>query len=119
MSQTKPSSPFLIILHQPGGGRPAPEELKKIMVRFEAWMADLRARHTVLSSNGLDLTGVVMRGPGGLDCTDGPYAEGKEVVGGYVLLEAASMQEAIAAGRGCPGLDYAMAVEVRPVMARG
>jgi hypothetical protein len=59
-----------------------------------------------------------MRGAGGLSMTDGPYPEGTEVVGGYVLLEAETMDQVIAAGRACPGLDYNMAVEVRPVMSR-
>jgi hypothetical protein len=118
MNTAPSTSPFLIILHQPAGAPPPPAELKKIMARFQTWMDGLRARHTVLSSNGLGPTGVVMRGPGGLSMTDGPYPEGKEVVGGYVLLETETMEQAVAAGRGCPGLDYNMAVEVRPVMAR-
>lgn len=47
--------------------------------------------------------------------TDGPYAEAKEIVGGYILINASSLDEAVEIARGCPGLDYRLAVEVRPV----
>lgn len=111
---------FLILLRQPPGPPPPPEELRKIMTQFQTWMEGLRAKHEVLGTNGLVPTaGKVLRGPNGLTETDGPYAEAKEVIGGYVLLAAGSFEEAVAAGRACPGLNYAMSVEVRPVMPRG
>lgn len=111
---------FLLLLRQPPGGSPPPEELRKIMVQFQAWMEGLMAKHQVLATNGLVPTaGKVLRGPKGLSETDGPYIETNEIVGGYVLLAARNFEEAVAAGRSCPGLDYAMSVEVRPVMSRG
>jgi hypothetical protein len=57
----------------------------------------------------------VLRGSRGLSTTDGPFAESKEIVGGYVLVQASSLSEAIEMARDCPGLDYRMTVEVRPV----
>lgn len=120
MPTSAKKSQFLILLRQPPGGAPQPEELKKIMAQFQIWMDDIRARHLVLSSNGLvPTTGRVLRGPNGLTEIDGPYAETKEIMGGYVLLEADTFDEAVAAGRACPGLNYGMTVEVRTVMARG
>ena len=90
------------------------------MARFHAWMEGIRSQTTIVSTNGLDpRKGVVLRGSRGQSVTDGPYAESKEVVGGYVLIEAASFDHAVALARECPGLDYNMAVEVRPVVARG
>ena len=89
------------------------------MAQFQAWMAGLRAKHEVLSSNGLvPTTGKVLRDPNGLSDTDGPYIESKEVVGGYVLLAANNFEEAVAAGRACPGLTNHMTIEVRKVMSR-
>jgi hypothetical protein len=109
-------SQFLLLLRQPPGGAPPPAELKKIMAQFQTWMDGLRARHEVLSTNGLvPTTGKVLRDSQGLSETDGPYIEGYEVIGGYVLLAADSFEEAVAAGRSCPGLNNHMSVEVRSV----
>lgn len=89
------------------------------MMQFQTWMNDLRSRHEVISSNGLiPTTGKVLRGPNGLSATDGPYVEANEVMGGYVLLAADSFEDAVAAGRACPGLGYNMTVEIRTVMPR-
>jgi hypothetical protein len=116
---TPPNKPqFLLIVHQPGGGTPPPSELQQIMARFKVWMDDLRAKGAALGSNGLDITGKVLRGHRGASITDGPYPEGKEIVGGYVLIQADNLEQAVEYARGCPGLDYPMAVEVRPVMQR-
>jgi hypothetical protein len=112
-------SQYLLLLRQPPGGAPAPAELQKIMVQFQAWMNELRARHEVLGYNGLvPTTGKVLRDPNSLSDTDGPYVEANEVIGGYVLLAADSLEAAVAAGRACPGLNYRMSVEVRPVLPR-
>lgn len=113
-TQTKKPQ-FLLILRQPGGGTPQPEQLQKIMVRFGEWMKAMSAKGMVIGTNGLEITGKVLRGPRGASITDGPYPEAKEVVGGYVLITADNLEEAIEAARDCPGLDYHMAVEVRPV----
>lgn len=88
------------------------------MARFHTWMDSLKAKYEVLSTNGLANTGKVLRGPKGSIVTDGPYAETNEVVGGYVLITADSFDDAVEAARACPGLDYQMAVEVRPVIQR-
>lgn len=50
--------------------------------------------------------------------TDGPFAEAKEVVGGYFMLNVATMDEAVAIARECPGLAYGVKVEVRPVLGQ-
>ena len=110
---------FLLLLHQPNTG-PAPtaEEMRQIMGRFTEWMASLSARGMVVATNGLETTGTVLRGPRGSSTTDGPFAESKEIVGGYVLISADNLDAAVEAARDCPGLDYRMAVEVRPVKQR-
>jgi hypothetical protein len=112
----KPSSQYLLLLHQPNTGPgPTSDELQRIMARFHTWMEGLRAKDIVAGTNGLESIGKVLREPGGAVTTDGPYAETKEVVGGYILINASSLDEAVAIARGCPGLDYRLAVEVRPV----
>jgi hypothetical protein len=49
--------------------------------------------------------------------SDGPFAESKEAIGGYFLLDVASFDDAVAIARECPGLPYGVQVEVRPVAA--
>jgi hypothetical protein len=66
----------------------------------------------------LEVSGKILRGAGGETIIDGPYPEATEIVGGYVLITAADLNEAVAVARQCPGLDYRMAVEVRPVKHR-
>lgn len=85
------------------------------MARFTEWIGGLQAQGMLQSTNGLELAGKVLRGSRGSAMIDGPYAEAKEVIGGYVMISASSLEEAVEAARGCPGLDCHMAVEVRPV----
>lgn len=107
----------LILLEYPSDATsPTPGEMTAIMARFNAWMDGLHDQGRVAGTHGLELTGKILRGPiGKTVITDGPFAEGKEVVGGYVLLNPCTLEEALTAARACPGLDYSMIVEVRPV----
>jgi len=108
----------LLLLQYPSDGKqPPPAELQAIMARFQTWMEGLRQQGRVVATNGLETTGKILRGPiGATVVTDGPFAEGKEVVGGYVLLSPSTLDDAVAAARACPGLDNRMIVEVRPVV---
>lgn len=114
------SSPqYLLLLHQPNTGRgPTPAQMQEIMARFGTWMEGLYAKGIVAGTNGLEPEGKVLREPGGAVITDGPYAEAKEIVGGYILINAKSLKQAVEIARGCPGLHYRLAVEVRPVKQR-
>jgi len=47
---------------------------------------------------------------------DGPYAEAKDLVGGYMLIEAKDLAHALEISKGCPILEVGGSVEVRPVM---
>lgn len=120
MSKQTDLSQFMLLLHQPHGTGPGPmaEELRHIMGRFNDWMSAMKAKGLVVGTNGLDVTGAVLRGPRGASVTDGPYLETKEIVGGYVIIKAASLTQAIEVARDCPGLDYQLAVEVRPIRVR-
>jgi len=117
MSTPFDSRQHLILLEYPAGGTPPPAaELHVIMARFATWMESLQKQGRLAATNGLELSGKTLRGPlGETVITDGPFAEGKEVVGGYVLLNPCTLDEAVAAAKMCPGLDYRMIVEVRPV----
>ncbi len=49
--------------------------------------------------------------------TDGPYAEVKEMVGGYLIVKANTLDEAVEIAKSCPNLIYGGNVEVRSVMS--
>lgn len=119
MPPTAEKSDFMLLLRQPHSGpHPTPEEMEQIMARFTQWMDGMRAKGIVVGTSGLEVAGAVLRGPRGTSITDGPYLEANEIIGGYVIIKAADLNAAIENARDCPGLDYRMAVEVRPVKYR-
>jgi hypothetical protein len=110
---------FMLLLLQPNRGpHPTPEEMNEIMGRFSRWMDGMNAQGIVAGTSGLEVAGKILRGPRGASVTDGPFPEAKEIVGGYVIIKAADLDAAVEIARDCPGLDYRMAVEVRPVKHR-
>jgi hypothetical protein len=84
--------------------------------RFTAWIGSLQKSNAYLSSHKLqDRTGARLTVRGG-QVVEGPFMETKEAVGGVLLVEAGSLEEAIAMARECPALDLQNGfVEVRVV----
>jgi hypothetical protein len=93
-----------------------PEQAQQNMQRWMAWMKDLDAQGA-LKDRGqpLEQSGRTVRGPQ-KTVTDGPYAEAKDVVGGFSIVEARDLDHAVELSHGCPILATGGAVEVRPVM---
>jgi len=54
---------------------------------------------------------------GAKQITDGPYAESKEIVGGYLGIKANDLDEAIEIAKGCPIFDYDGSTEVREILS--
>ncbi|MSU47829.1 MAG: transcription initiation protein [Opitutus sp.] len=118
MSTDQKSLQYLLLFrHSQEGPDPTPEQMQEIMGRWMAWMKGMGARGEFAGANRLQETGCVLRAPGGANLTDGPFVEAKEIVGGYVLVNAPSLAAATAIARGCPGLEHGTIVEVREVLA--
>ncbi len=107
---------YLISVYQPDGPPPPPERLEAITAEVEAVRGELQAAGGWVFSGGLHApsTATVLRPKdGGVLITDGPFAEGKEHLGGFTVLRAADLDAALEWGR-----RYALAtglpVEVRP-----
>lgn len=87
------------------------------MAGFPAWLADLEARGVLEMHAGLHpsptATTVRVRDDETL-LTDGPFAEGREQVGGFALLNCADLDEAIAIAAAHPAARFGQ-VEIRPV----
>lgn len=92
------------------------EEMQKISDQWRAWFKGLTEQGKALAGNPLEPRGKVVSGTGGRVVMDGPFAESKEAIGGYFLLQVGSLEEAVAIAQQCPGLPYGAKVEVRPVM---
>ncbi len=94
-----------------------PERSRESMLKWRKWIDDMTSKGT-LKSVGLPLRrdGRVVRGHG-KSVVDGPYAETKEIVGGFSIIEARDFAHAAQIASGCPILDGGGSVEVRPVMA--
>lgn len=84
-----------------------------------AYVAAVREAGVMRGGNGLQepKTGVsVGRSAGATQVLDGPYAETREQLGGYFIVEVADMAEAIRWAERCPALDHGGRVEARPVL---
>jgi len=92
-----------------------PEQAQQSMQRWMAWLGQLEASgHLKDRGQPLEQTGKVVRG--GKTVTDGPFTEAKDLIGGFSIIEARDINEAVELSHGCPILDGGGAVEVRPVM---
>jgi hypothetical protein len=100
-----------------GGERAAsPEQAEQQMQRWVTWMKELGAKgHIKDQGQPLEAEGKVVRGKQKV-VTDGPYAESKDVVGGFTLIEAKDLAVAAELSKGCPIFESGGLVEVRPIM---
>jgi hypothetical protein len=88
--------------------------MQKTMEKWMIWFKELGAKgHLKDPGHPLENSGKVVRGKQKA-VNDGPYAEAKDVVGGYIVVEAADIHEAVELSKGCPILDIGGSVEVRP-----
>jgi len=91
------------------------EELQKLINQNKAWFERLTAQGKAKPGRALERTGVTVSGKNGRFVMDGPFAESKEAIGGYLLLDVGTIEEAIAIARSSPGLAYGGSIEVRPL----
>jgi hypothetical protein len=93
-----------------------PEAAQRSMQRWMTWMRELDQQgHLKDRGQPLDRAGKVVTGKQ-KTITDGPYAEAKDLVGGFTIVQARDLAEAAELAGGCPILEGGGSVEVRPVM---
>ncbi len=115
-----PASPYMLLFRNAGEethGHLSPEQRTTLTQQWNDWLESLAAAGKVQHGQPLGLTGRVVSGARGEKVKDGPYAEAKEVVGGYIVVTAANLDEATELAKGCPGLPLGLTVEVRPLTA--
>ncbi|XZF13870.1 YciI family protein [Chitinophagaceae bacterium MMS25-I14] len=108
---------FLFLFRGGMKGNPSenPELWQEQMTQWKAWMDGIAAEGRLDGGRRLTEEGVLIEGATKKK-TDGPYAEGKEVVGGYLVVKAADMASAVETAEGCPIYRYEGSVEVRELL---
>ena len=91
------------------------DELQKLIHRNNAWLERLVTEGKAKAGQPLARQGAVVSGKNGRRISDGPFAESKEVIGGYLMLAVETFEEAVAIARTSPSLAYGTSIEVRPL----
>ena len=94
----------------------SPEEMQAHMGKWMAWIDRLSKANQYVAGEPLLPGGKLLSGKGGKTITDGPYTEGKEVVGGFFIVNAKDMNDAVTIARDCPDYELGASVQVRQVM---
>jgi hypothetical protein len=111
---------YMLLLHQlpATNAELPPETMMDVVRRYYAWAEAMRAKGKLVGGEKLAAGRVrhIRRKDGKPVSSDGPYAEAKDVVGGYFVIEAKDDAEADAIARDCPHLwNDTNWVEVRPI----
>ncbi len=112
-------SVFMLFLHEDQGqfDNRSEAEMMAVIKEYSAWAQSMREKgHFAGGEKLTDDPGKVMRNRNGkITVTDGPYAETKELVGGYFSIKAGDYAEACRLAETCPHLKYGGRIEVRMV----
>ncbi|MBV9647654.1 MAG: YciI family protein [Candidatus Eremiobacteraeota bacterium] len=110
---------MLLIYNQTGDVNRTEEQWDEIIPKYRAYGDMLRAREAYVSAAPLapPSSATTLRMQQGQKAVlDGPFAETKEWLGGYYIVNAATLDEALRYAEQCPALQHGAAVEVRPVL---
>jgi hypothetical protein len=94
----------------------SPEKAQASLTKWRAWFKEMTEKGQLKSiGEPLERVGKVVASRKKM-VTDGPYTESKDVIGGFSIIEAASLEQAAKIASGCPVLDVGGSVEVRPIL---
>jgi hypothetical protein len=114
---------YALTIYQPNGEPPAPEVLGAVMRKMHALIEDAKQQRVWVFNGGLhqpSTASVVQRKRGEVLTTDGPYVEGKEHVGGFMIVDVPDLDAALSWAKrmvdalSIPGYPDGLPVEVRP-----
>lgn len=115
---TPDSSAYLMIFRETAPERyqaMTADERRERLDAWNAWCERLAEQGRLQDGHPLEPEGRIVASARAGRPTDGPFAEAKEMIGGYFLVNAASLDEATAIAEESPNLPYGMTIEVRPV----
>jgi hypothetical protein len=112
---------YLLSVYQPDGGVPPPEVLKKVQRELGALRDEMKAAGVWVFAAGLHPPGtatVLRLQDGDILTIDGPFAEGKEHIGGFTIIDAPDLDAALDWGRKLARVTT-LPIEVRPFRGEG
>jgi hypothetical protein len=92
----------------------SPEDMQAELAKWGAWIGGIAAQGKLVATDALQSDGKTVKGSKKV-ITDGPFTEGKEIVSGYLILQAENIEEAVELSYGCPIYDHEGTVEVRRI----
>jgi hypothetical protein len=112
MSTSSSRSDYLLFFRNTGWYKDlSPEEIQAKMGRFTAWFERLNGAGQFKGGGPLAHKGKILSGKKMV--TDGPFAESKEAIAGFFIIQADSLEQAVEIAKDCPGLEFGQTVEVR------
>lgn len=105
---------MMIFRSEQNSDQPSPEQMQESIKQWQDWIGGIAAQGKFVSTNALGTKGQTVSANGIV--TDGPYVEVKERVGGYIIVKADDLADAVSLSKGCPVLSFGGKVEVRDVM---
>ena len=109
---------YMLLIYSPTEGGPSPEEAQAELPRWFEYTQQLQESGAMVAGDALqpvDTATTVRVRDGERLTSDGPFAETKEVLGGYYIIDVADLDAALAWAERIPSIGYG-SVEVRPVM---
>jgi len=88
----------------------SPEEIQQNLARFTAWFEQLRNDGKFKGGGPLVYDGKIVTDRNVV--IDGPFAESKEAIGGFLIIRADSLEQAVQIAEDCPGFKFGQTVEV-------
>jgi hypothetical protein len=106
---------YMFIFHGGQVTDSSPEAMQAHFGKWMTWIESLSKAGKYVAGEPLIPGGKLVSGKN-KTVTDGPYTEGKEVVGGFFIVNAETMDEAVAISKDCPDFELGGSVQVRQVM---
>ena len=114
---------YIFLIYNDESKSPPPSEMEGVSAAYQAVTDEMRSSGAFLAGDALQASAtatVVREGNGSSPLTtDGPYAETKEQLGGFYILECANLDEAVDWAAKIPAVARGGAVEVRPILELG
>ncbi len=110
---------FMLLIYNAEGAAPAPgtPEFDELMNGYGAFTQDIKSKGVMVAGDpleGVENATTVRVRDGKTDIVDGPFAETKEQLGGYYLVECSDLDEALGYAARIPSATYG-SIEVRPI----
>src|SRR5262249_23636218 len=114
MSTENTTTEYLLLFNSSDWDRGlSTEQLQKTVDQFFVWFEDLKQQGKFKAGQALERSGRIVSGKGGRVVADGPFAESKEAIGGFFLLQGVDLDEAMEIAKGCPMLEFGATIQVR------